>query len=131
VGKHPTARGKLGPKRRLRTDGGVPGGLAGEGAHRHDCKMVQETVESIPVARPVPTPDAPQGLCLDQGDDYDAVRDLRAEFGFPAHLRARGRGQSAAAGSGVPGAAVGVGTDAERAESVPPGVDPLGQESPE
>jgi putative transposase len=91
VGKNPTDRGKLGTKRRLLTDGGgVPIGLAVEGANRHDCKMARETVESIPVVRPEPTPAAPQGLCLDKGYDYDAVRDLLAEFGFTAHIRARG-----------------------------------------
>jgi hypothetical protein len=90
VGKHPTDRGKSGTKRSLLTDGGVPIGLAVEGAHRHDCKMVQETLASIPIARPEPTPDTPQGMCLDKGYDYDAVRDLLAEFGFTAHIRARG-----------------------------------------
>ena len=91
MGKNPTDRGKLGTKRRLLTDGGgVPIGLAVEGANRHDCKMARETVESIPVVRPEPTPAAPQGLCLDKGYDYDAVRDLLAEFGFTAHIRARG-----------------------------------------
>jgi transposase len=91
VGKNPTDRGKLGTKRSLLTDGGgVPIGLAVEGANRHDCKMARETVESIPVVRPEPTPAAPQGLCLDKGYDYDAVRDLLAEFGFTAHIRARG-----------------------------------------
>ena len=29
-------------------------------------------------------------MCLDKGYDYDEVRDLLAEFGFTAHLRARG-----------------------------------------
>jgi putative transposase len=91
VGKHPTDRGKLGTKRRLRTDGGgVPIGLAGEGANRHACQMVQATLTSIPVARPEPTPDPPQGMCLDKGYDDDAVRDLLAAFGCTAHIRARG-----------------------------------------
>ena len=29
-------------------------------------------------------------MCLDKGYDYDEVRDLLAEFGFTAHIRARG-----------------------------------------
>jgi transposase len=91
VGKNPTDRGKIGTKRSRLTDGGgVPVGLAVEGAHRHDFKMVRETIESIPVERPEPTADHPQGMCLDKGDDDDEVRDLWAEVGFTAHSRARG-----------------------------------------
>jgi putative transposase len=29
-------------------------------------------------------------MCLDQGDDDDEVRELRAEFGCTAHIRAPG-----------------------------------------
>ena len=29
-------------------------------------------------------------MCLDKGYDYDEVRDLLTEFGFTAHIRARG-----------------------------------------
>jgi putative transposase len=68
----------------------VPIGLAVEGANRNDFKMVRETIESLPIARPEPTPEQPQGMCLDKGYDYDEVRDLLAEFGFTAHIRARG-----------------------------------------
>jgi putative transposase len=91
VGKNPTDRGKIGTKRSLLTDGGgVPVGLAVEGANRNDFKMTRETIESIPIQRPQPTPDNPQGMCLDKGYDYDEVRDLLTEFGFTAHIRARG-----------------------------------------
>jgi putative transposase len=91
VGKNPTDRGKIGTKRSVLTDGGgVPIGLAVEGANRHDFKMVKETITSIPVERPTPTLEQPQGLCLDKGYDDDEVRELLAEFGFTAHIRARG-----------------------------------------
>ena len=57
MGKNPTDRGKIGTKRSLLTEGGgVPIGLAVEGANRNDFKMVRETIESIPVKRPAPTP---------------------------------------------------------------------------
>ena len=71
---------------------GIPLGLAVDGANRHDMKLVQQTLESIPqdAERPRPTAAAPQGLCLDKGYDYDEVRALVAEFGFTAHIRARG-----------------------------------------
>jgi transposase len=91
VGKNPTDRGKIGTKRSLLTEGGgVPIGLAVEGANRNDFKMARATIESLTVERPEPTPDTPQGMCLDKGYDYDEVRDLLAEFGFTAHIRARG-----------------------------------------
>jgi putative transposase len=91
VGKNPTDRGKIGTKRSVLTDGGgVPIGLAVEGANRNDFKMVQETLTSIPVERPMPTPEQPQGMCLDKGYDFDEGRELLAAFGFTAHIRARG-----------------------------------------
>jgi putative transposase len=91
VGKNPTDRGTRGTKRSVRTEGGgVPIGLAVEGANRHDCNMARETIASIPIPRPKPTPERPQGMCLDQGYDSDEVRDLLAEFGCTAHMRARG-----------------------------------------
>jgi putative transposase len=91
VGKHPTDRGKMGPKRRVLTDGGgVPMGLAVEGAHRHAFTMVEATLTSLPIARPTPIPAPPQGRCLDTGADDDAVRERLAAFGFTAPIRARG-----------------------------------------
>jgi putative transposase len=68
----------------------VPVGCAVAGANRNDFKLLRETVESVPVARPEPTAGAPQGLCLDKGYDYAEVRELAEEFGFTAHIRARG-----------------------------------------
>ena len=68
----------------------MPGGLAVEGAHRHEFKMTRATIASSPIARPAPTPEQPQGMCLDTGDDVDEVRDLLAECGVTAHIRARG-----------------------------------------
>ena len=70
MGKNPTDRGKSGIKRNLLTDGsGVPIGLAVDGANRNDCKMTRETIAQVAVERPDPTPDTPQGLCLDKGYD--------------------------------------------------------------
>jgi putative transposase len=67
-------------------------GLAVEGAKRSDMKMVDATLDSIPEAaeRPQPTAEQPQGMCLDKGYDYDEVRALVEEFGFTAHIKARG-----------------------------------------
>ena len=55
-------------------------------------KLVGATLESIPAdaARPEPRGDAPQGMCMDKGYDYDEVRAIVEEFGFTAHIKARG-----------------------------------------
>jgi transposase len=91
TGKNPTDRGKQGTKRSLLTEAnGIPVGLAVDGANRHDKKLVEATLESISVVRPEPTPEDPQGMCLDKGYDYDDTRELVEEFGFTAHVRARG-----------------------------------------
>ena len=68
----------------------MPVGVAVVSANRHDLKLTRETLESGVVPRPEPTAEHPQGLCLDKGYDYPEVRDLVAEFGFTAHIRARG-----------------------------------------
>ena len=68
----------------------MPIGLVVDGANRNDFKLMEETLESIPLERPNPTRRNPQGLCLDKGYDYDEARDLADEFGYTAHIRARG-----------------------------------------
>ena len=65
-------------------------GLAVAGANRHDMKLLRATVDSLPVPRPTPSPQCPQGLCLDKGYDFAEVRRTLDEFGFPAHIRSRG-----------------------------------------
>ncbi len=81
----------MGVKRSLLVEGaGIPIGVAVDGANRNDFKMARQTIESIPVERPKPTQKKPQGMCLDKGYDYDEVRELLEQFGFTAHVRARG-----------------------------------------
>ena len=53
-------------------------------------KLVEATLESVPVARPKVRLYWRQNLCLDKGYDFDEVRDLVKEFGYTAHIRARG-----------------------------------------
>lgn len=77
-------------KRSVLTEGhGVPIGVAVDGANRQDMKLVVPTLDSLVVDRPQPTADAPHGMCLDAGYDYDDIRALLAEFGFTAHIRSR------------------------------------------
>jgi len=49
-----------------------------------------ETILSIPVPRPKPTPSDPQGLCLDKGYDNKESRANGVAFGFTLHVRTRG-----------------------------------------
>ncbi len=69
---------------------GIPIGLAVAGANRKDRKLVRMTIDSIPVDRPKPTREQPQGMGMDKGYDYEEVRETVREFGFTAHIRSRG-----------------------------------------
>jgi putative transposase len=55
---------------------GIQIGLSIAGVNRHDSKMAEATLESIPVPRPDPTAKEPQGICLDKAYDYGEVRAL-------------------------------------------------------
>jgi putative transposase len=91
TGPNPTDRAKSGTKRSLLTEGaGVPLGVAVAGANRPDFKLARETLESLPVVWPEPTPEEPQGLSVDKGYDYEEVRELAEESLYTLHLRTRG-----------------------------------------
>lgn len=53
-------------------------------------KLVEATLESIAVLRPIPTEERPQHLCLDKGYDYREVRLGARQLGFTPHVRSRG-----------------------------------------
>jgi putative transposase len=53
-------------------------------------KLLEATLASTPIARPIPTQDSPQGLCLDRGYDYDVVRELTVAQRLQPHIRTRG-----------------------------------------
>jgi len=75
----------------LLTEGnGIPIGIVVAGANRHDMKLVQATLESIAVARPAPSVERPQNICLDKGYDYPEIQELVAQWGYTAHIRGRG-----------------------------------------
>lgn len=69
---------------------GIPLSVVIDGANRHDMKLLKPTLEALEVQRPAPTPQTPQGLCLDKGYDYDEIRALAVEFGYTTHIRTRG-----------------------------------------
>jgi len=44
----------------------------------------------VPIDRPEPTSEQPQGLCLDRAYDARSVRRLASSYGFTPHIRGRG-----------------------------------------
>lgn len=61
-----------------------------DGANRHDMKLAGPTLESIVIARPEPTEEDPQHMCMDKAYDFPEVRELLEEDGYTAHIRSRG-----------------------------------------
>jgi putative transposase len=66
---------------------GGPLGVVVAGANVHDCKLLDQTIESIVVERPKPTERAPQNLCLDKGYDNPTGRAAAAGHGHTPHIR--------------------------------------------
>jgi len=57
---------------------GIPIGFAVDGANVPDYKLLEETLDAMPVKRPDALADQPLNLCLDKGYDYDGPRQMRA-----------------------------------------------------
>lgn len=53
-------------------------------------KLLEATLASPPIARPIPSDQRPQGLCLDRGYDYDQIRELAVAQRLEPHIRTRG-----------------------------------------
>ena len=70
---------------------GVPLAAAVAGANVHDQKLVQQTLDTIPVPRPEPTPEDPQHLCLDKGYVGEPVEQAARSRGYTTHLPAKGK----------------------------------------
>ena len=70
------------------------------GANVNDYKLTRETLESIPVERPDPRVPAEQGavreqhLCLDADYFRVEIYELLEAWGYTAHIRPVGSGQS-------------------------------------
>ncbi|MGI4872557.1 MAG: IS5 family transposase [Janthinobacterium lividum] len=96
TGPNPTDRGKGGVKRSLLTEArGIPVGLVLEGANRHDRKLTESALASMPPAAQAArqahlASGGEQGVCLDAGYDYPQVREGVAALGYTAHIRPRG-----------------------------------------
>ena len=88
IGRNPTDRGKHGTKRSILSEGhGLPLAVALAGANRTDMKLLARTLDALVIARPTPTADTPQGVCLDKGYDYDTIRDQLDARGYTPHIR--------------------------------------------
>ena len=62
---------------------GVPGGLAVDGANRHDVMLLAATLASILVARPRPTTRRPQGVCLGRSSARSSTLSSTMRTGRP------------------------------------------------
>jgi putative transposase len=69
-------------------------GITTSGANTHDKRLVEATLESMPIDRPEPTVLDPQHLCMDKGYDYPDVRQLVQDWGYTAHIKSRGQEES-------------------------------------
>ena len=63
--------------------------MAHDGANRHYPKLLAPTLDSVPIHRPEPSAEHPQGLCLDGGYAYPWVEELAVNRGFTPHIRRR------------------------------------------
>ena len=87
TGPNPTDRGKLGTKRSVVTDArGVPVGFAVDGANVPDYKLLEETLDAMPVKPPETLAGQPLNLCLDKGYDYDGPRQIAYDYNLMAHI---------------------------------------------
>lgn len=72
------------------TDGnGLPIGLAVCGANTHDKRLVEATLESIPI-QPPDKDSVTQHMCMDKGYDSADVRATLVECGYVPHVLSRG-----------------------------------------
>jgi putative transposase len=79
----------MGTKRSILVDGaGVPLAVVTSRANTHDRKLLDETLESIPIERPEPSAESPQNLCLDAG--YTGAGASVKARGYIPHIRPRG-----------------------------------------
>jgi putative transposase len=73
------------------------------GANTHDKRLVEKTLESLPIERSEPTEESPQNISLDKGYDFADVRELVDQWGYTAHIPRRGEDQWKRQDPGVPG----------------------------
>jgi len=97
TGPNPTDRAKSGTKRSQLCEGhGLPLAIAIDGANTHDTRLVAPTLDDIIIARPEPSEDAPQNLCLDAGYVGEKTEQVVKHHQYIAHIRPRGEDRAQA-----------------------------------
>ena len=69
---------------------GIPLSLIVSGAHRHDVKLLESTLDSLVVVRPKPSRRRPQNLCADKGYAGQPAAAAMRQRGYTPHVRQRG-----------------------------------------
>jgi len=69
---------------------GMPIEVAVDGANRHECTLLEATIESIPVKRPQTRPYHPQGMCIEKGIDFPFVMEIADKLGYVPNNKLRG-----------------------------------------
>jgi putative transposase len=88
TGANPTDRGKRGTKRSTLSEGhGLPLAIVVTRANVPDMKLAAPKLDALVIARPEPTGEQPQHLCLDAGYDYDLPRYAAEQRHYVAHVR--------------------------------------------
>jgi putative transposase len=55
-----------------------------------DYKLLEATLDAMPVKPPEALAGQPLNLCLDKGYDYDGPRQIAYDYNLTAHIRCRG-----------------------------------------
>ena len=79
---------------------GLPLGFAVAGANVPDYKLLEATLDAMPVKRPEALLDQALNLCLDKGYDITWAYRLLTDAGFTPHVRAWRRADHARAARG-------------------------------
>lgn len=77
------------------------------GANVPDCKLLEETIASVVVERPLASEGVEENLCLDKGFDNPTGRAAAASGGHVPHIRRIGEDKDAAAAARAAGEAKG------------------------
>lgn len=86
TGKNPTDRGKLGTKRSLLVnEQGVPLAIVVSGANTPDGRLLDATLQAVPIERPDATTTA-QHLCLDKGYSGEPCARVAEAAGYTVHV---------------------------------------------
>ena len=86
TGKNPTDRAKSGVKRSVLVDGnGVPLSIVVSGANTADGKLLESTLDAMPVERPDPQT-VPQNLCLDKAYSGEPCSQVAQAHGYEIHV---------------------------------------------